>query len=126
MSFFLGGVGQVTHHPSDKSFRQPDFPLKYRLYPLEVQQFAPENVSGTQRRKGKRLPFPSFFRGKLAVKLRVCIDSRSSTVSFVKETAPTFGTIFGARNLDTNSDMYVAGWPCRKGDKFFCCHQLHP
>ena len=34
-------------------------------YPLEVQQFAPENVSGTQRRKGKRLPFPSFFSGFL-------------------------------------------------------------
>jgi len=44
----------------------------------------------------------------------VRIDSLSSTASFVKETAPTFGTIFGARNLDTNSDMYVAGWHLKR------------
>ena len=115
-------MGQVTHHPSDKSFRQPDFPLKYRLYP----QFNSSPLKIYRDPKGTANVFLSHhFSGLFAANFGVCIDSRSSTGSFVKETAPTFGTIFGARNLNKNSDMYVAGWPCRKGDKFFCCHDLY-
>ena len=119
------GGGQVTHHPSGKSFRQPDFPLKYQ-YSLEVQQFAPDFFSGPKP-NGKRLPFPSFFSSFLLLNFGcVLIHDLPPIPSWRKPHQPSERFLGPESWTQTATCMWLAG-PVEKVTSFFVAIiYIHP